>query len=178
MKTLNDYIKESILDNEEILINNARKDTHHWVRVACSLMLNKDTPEYILEFLNSDYVTKSLSKVFGSKYKNYDWKCTKSLGDSPLYFLCYKSNMKDAKVDRQEYYKNRGRITMEILHDIHSNYIKFHIIYSDSLNNYVKNTINSIELQSFIKSIESLKPNGSWNTEMLPTRDYTTFTFE
>jgi hypothetical protein len=173
MKTL----YESILDDEEVLINNARKDTH-WVKAACSLMLNKYTPEYVLEFLNSDDVTKSLSKVFGSKYKNYDWKYTESLSNSPLYFLCYKSNMKDAKVDRQEYYKNRGRVTMEILHDIHSNYVKFDIIYRGGLNNYVKNTINNIELQSFIKSIESLKPSSSWNTEILPTRDYTTFTFE
>jgi hypothetical protein len=141
-------------------------------------MLNKDTQEYILEFLNSDYVTKSLSKVFGSKYKNYDWKCTKTLGNFPLYFLCYKSNVKDTNVDHQEYYKNRGRITMEILHDNHRNYVKFDIIYSGSLNNYVKNTINNIELQSFIKSIESLEPNSSWNTEMLPTRDRAAFTFE
>lgn len=167
---------ESILDDEEVLINNARKGAH-WVRAACSLMLDKCTPEYVLEFLNSDIVTKSLSKVF-SKYKNYDWKYTESLSNSPLYFLCYKSNTKDAKVDLQEYYKNRGRITMEIIHNIHSNYVEFGIIYSSSLNNYVKNTINSIELQSFIKSIESLKPKYSWNTEMLPTRNHLSFTFK
>ena len=167
---------ESILDDEEVLINNVRKNTH-WVRAACSLILNKYIPEYVLEFLNSDGVTKSLSKVFGSKYKNYDWKYTEAINNSPLYFLCYKSNMKDAKVDRQEYYKNHGRITMEI-HHFYSNYVKFDIIYSSSLNNYVKNTINSIELQSFIKSIESLKPSHSWNTEMSPTREHTTFTFE
>ena len=58
MKTLNDYIKESILDDEDVLINNAEKDSKNPFIVIGNLIASSNN-------LQKDITTQqAIDKIF------------------------------------------------------------------------------------------------------------------
>lgn len=70
MKTLNEYIRESILDDEEDLIDRAEDAFKNWIAfVSCMYFEKNWDDDKILEYLNSKYVMS-----FFPSLKGYEWK--------------------------------------------------------------------------------------------------------
>lgn len=70
MKDLNDYIRESILDDEEELIGRAEDAFKNWIAfVSCMYFEKNWDDDKILEHLNSKYVMS-----FFPSLKGYEWK--------------------------------------------------------------------------------------------------------
>ena len=70
MKDLNDYIRESILDDEEELIGRAKNAFKNWIAFVSCMYFEKDwDDDKILEYLNSKYVMS-----FFPSLKGYEWK--------------------------------------------------------------------------------------------------------
>lgn len=70
MKTLNEYIKESILDDEEDLIRRAQE--FNWFKIL-EIRLNNDSSEKeILKFLNSKTVVDNIKPMF-KNFKDMEW---------------------------------------------------------------------------------------------------------
>lgn len=64
MKTLNDYIKESLLDDEDVLIDKAKETSKNWLLTLKGAMLNNEEDEYIEKIINQDIVKNEISKIF------------------------------------------------------------------------------------------------------------------
>lgn len=80
MKTLNDYIKESILDDEEELIGRATDAFKNWIAfVSCMYFEKNWDDDKILEHLNSKYVMSFFPSLKGYKWvmfnKSKSMKC-------------------------------------------------------------------------------------------------------
>lgn len=67
MKTLNDYIKESILDDEEVLIEKTKEITKNCLVCLKQLFRTQNNEEKILNYLNlnKDYFSKFFKKMDG-----------------------------------------------------------------------------------------------------------------
>ena len=64
---------ESILDDEEVLISNIKKNTSDWLDVLKELLANNRSEDEILDYLNNN-VMKELSKFY-IKPKQVYWAC-------------------------------------------------------------------------------------------------------
>lgn len=93
MKTLNDYIKESLLDDEDVLVNNVRKDSQNWLLTIKNMLEQDCSAEDILKFLNSKIVTDSIKPMF-KKFENMQWK----YGKNPICSHCTLFNKKERKI--------------------------------------------------------------------------------
>lgn len=92
MKTLNDYIKESILDNEEALIGNSIKDTQNpfrvlkikydelknsygaWERYAEEVMYKIPLPKGVIYFIGKDFIRIDIKSTSSTLFE-ISFKC-------------------------------------------------------------------------------------------------------
>ena len=77
MKTLNDYIKESLLDDEEELIDKAKEISKNWLLTLKRAMLNDASEEELERIINQDMVEKEVSKLFHQFDGRMKWLCGK-----------------------------------------------------------------------------------------------------
>ena len=122
MKNLFDYINESILDDENKLIDSVKDDDYSWLYQIKMLFQKNASGDEILTFLNnniSDIVSRFFKKFDGRmvwEYKNFhglnniflvDTKCSKSRGMiniSPI-SMCWTSS-KDLAIILDYAYRN------------------------------------------------------------------------
>ena len=64
MKTLQDYINESILDDEDVLISGAKKHFDNWLLVLKYAMINRVDDEELESIVNDEKFKKEVSKIF------------------------------------------------------------------------------------------------------------------
>ena len=64
---------ESILDDEDVLIGNVKKQSSNWLLNLKHLMLNNASEQDILDFLNSELVEKDIKPLF-KKLDNTYWE--------------------------------------------------------------------------------------------------------
>ena len=64
---------ESILDDEDVLISNVKKQSNNWLLNLKYLMLNNASKQDILDFLNSELVKKDIKPLF-KKLDNAYWE--------------------------------------------------------------------------------------------------------
>lgn len=100
MKTLNDYIRESLLDDEEKLIGKAKEISKNWLLTLKRAMLNDASEEELERIINQDMVKKEVSKLFYQFDSRMKWLCSKYSGASGKSIYCI---LKDTKV-RSKYH--------------------------------------------------------------------------
>jgi len=99
MKTLNDYIKESLLDDEDVLIDKAKEISKNWLLTLKRAMLNDASEEELERIINQDMVEKEVSKLFYKFDGRMKWLCGKYSGASGKSVYCI---LKDTK-ERTKY---------------------------------------------------------------------------
>ena len=95
MKTLNDYIKESLLDDEDVLINGAEKASKNWLLTLKRAMLNDASEEELERIINQEMVEKKVSKLFYKFDGRMKWLCGKYSGSSYKHIYCILTDTKE-----------------------------------------------------------------------------------
>lgn len=143
MKTLNDCIKESLLDDEEELIGRAEKYTNNWLRVLKRAMLDDEGEEYIEKIINQDEVKKEISKIFYKFDGRMQWLVGKYNGQ-------FKSNyciLKDTK--ERSKYTSKSVISFIRWYDLNKNTITIKIENVDNLSKTASKNVKPTELEKF-----------------------------
>lgn len=94
MKTLNDYIKESLLDDEEELIDKAKEVSKNWLLTLKRAMLNDASEKELERIINQDMVEKEVSKLFNQFDGRMKWICSKYSGASGKSVYCILTDTK------------------------------------------------------------------------------------
>ena len=150
MKTLNDYIKESLLDDEDVLVNNVRKDSQNWLLTLKRAMLNDASEEELERIINQDMVEKEVSKIFYKFDGRMKWVVGKYNGQ-------FKSNyciLKDTK--ERSKYTSIPVISIIRWHDRKKNIITIEIENVDNLSKTASKNVNPVELEKFKKYLLEL----------------------
>ena len=92
MKTLNDYIKESLLDDEDVLIGKAKEISKNWLLTVKNMLEQEYSAEDILKFLNGKMVTDSIKPMF-KNFENMQW----NYGKYDEFSYCILFNKKERK---------------------------------------------------------------------------------
>lgn len=150
MKTLNDYIKESLLDDEEDLISGAEKASKNWLLTLKRAMLDDEDEEYIEKIINQDIVKKEISKIFYKFDGRMKWLVGKYNGQ-------FKSNyciLKDTK--ERSKYTSIPVISIIRWHAANKNIITIEIENIDNLSKTASKNVNPVELEKFKKYLLEL----------------------
>ena len=76
MKTL----YESILDDEDVLIDDIKKSSNNWLLVLKQMIFNNSSEEDVLEFLNSKMVENDIKPIF-KNFKPAYWGACLNMDD-------------------------------------------------------------------------------------------------
>ena len=95
MKTLNDYIKESLLDDEDVLIDKAKEASKNWLLTLKRAMLNDANEKELERIINQDMVEKEVSKLFYQFDGRMKWVCGKYSGSSNKNIYCILTDTKE-----------------------------------------------------------------------------------
>lgn len=142
MKTLNDYIKESLLDDEDVLIDKAKKVSKNWLLALKRAMLNDASEEELERIINQDMVKKEVSKLFYQFDGRMKWVCVKYNLTSNRCIYCI---LKDTKV-RSKYFPTS--ILSFILWD-NNDHINIMVENIYSLSKTASKNVNPTELSKF-----------------------------
>lgn len=142
MKTLNEYIKESLLDDEDVLIGRAEKTANNWLLTLKRAMLDDEDEEYIEKIINQDEVKKEISKIFYKFDGRMQWVVGKYKGQFGSNYCI----LKDTK-ERSKY--ARHVLSFIRWYDLNKNTLTIVIENVDKLSKTASKNINPAELEKF-----------------------------
>ena len=149
MKTLNDYIKESLLDDEDVLIDKAKEVSKNWLLTLKRAMLNDASEEELERIINQDMVEKEVSKLFYKFNDRMKWLCGKYSGASGRGIYCI---LKDTK-ERTKYYPKP--VLSFILWD-NNDHVHISVANIYDLTKTASNNVKRTELEKFKKYLLEL----------------------
>lgn len=149
MKTLNNYIKESLLDDEEELIGRAEKTANNWILTLKRAMLNDASEEELERIINQDMVKKEVSKLFYKFDGRMKWDVGKYSGASGKSTYCM---LKDTK-ERSKYISEP--VISFMLWD-NNKYVYIEIIDINKLSKTASKNIKPTELEKFKRRLLEL----------------------
>ena len=149
MKTLNDYIKESLLDDEDVLISGAEKVSKNWLLTLKRAMLNDASEEDLERIISQEIVEKEVSKLFYKFDGRMKWNCGKYTIASKRGIYCI---LKDTK--ERTMYPPKSVLSF-ILWD-NNDYIHIRVANIHDLTKTASNNVKSAELEKFKKYLLEL----------------------
>lgn len=144
MKTLNDYIKESLLDDEDVLIDKAKEISKNWLLTLKRAMLNDASEEELERIINQDMVEKEVSKIFYKFDGRMKWDIGKYSGPAGKSTYCI---LEDTK-ERSKYVAKP--VLSFILWD-NNKYICIEITDINKLSKTASKNVKPTELEKFKK---------------------------
>lgn len=149
MKTLNDYIKESLLDDEDVLIDKAKEASKNWLLTLKRAMLNDASEEELERIINQDMVEKEVSKLFYQFDGRMKWFCGNYSGASGKSVYCI---LKDTK-ERSKYPPKP--VLSFILWD-NNDYVHISVANIHDLTKTASKNVKPTELEKFKKYLLEL----------------------
>lgn len=151
MKTLNDYIKESLLDDEEDLISGAEKISKNWLLTLKRAMLNDASEEELKRIINQDMVKKEVSKLFYKFDGRMTWSVGKYSGVSGKFASCILTDTKE-----RSKYISKPVISFIRWYDLNKNTINIEIQNIDNLTETARKNVKPTELEKFKRRVLEL----------------------
>jgi hypothetical protein len=146
MKTLNDYIKESLLDDEDVLIDKAKEVSKNWLLALKRAMLNDASEEELERIINQDMVKKEVSKLFYKFDGRMKWNCGKYNLTSNRGIYCI---LKDTK-ERSKYH-SKSVLSFILWDNVDKNAVYIEIPDINKLSKTTSKNVKPIELEKFKK---------------------------
>lgn len=144
MKTLNDYIKESLLDDEDVLIDKAKEISKNWLLPLKRAMLNDASEEELERIINQDMVEKEVSKIFYKFDGRMKWDIGKYSGPAGKSTYCI---LEDTK-ERSKYHSKS--VLSFILWD-NNDHINIRVENIYNLSKTASKNVKPTELEKFKK---------------------------
>lgn len=151
MKTLNDYIKESLLDDEDVLIDKAKEVSKNWLLTLKRAMLNDASEEELERIINQDMVEKEVSKIFYQFDGRMKWLCGNYSGTSGKSVYCI---LKDTK--ERSKYPPKPVLSFMLWHRVDKNTMYIEIAYINQLSKTASKNVKPTELEKFKKYLLEL----------------------
>lgn len=151
MKTLNDYIKESLLDDEDVLIDKAKKVSKNWLLTLKRAMLNDAGEEELERIINQDMVEKEVSKIFYKFDGRMKWNCGKYFLGSDKNIYCI---LEDTKARNK--YVDKSVLSFILWDNVDKNAVYIEIPDINKLSKTTSKNVKPTELEKFKKYLLEL----------------------
>lgn len=146
MKTLNDYIKESLLDDEDVLIDKAKEISKNWLLPLKRAMLNDASEEELERIINQDMVEKEVSKIFYKFDGRMKWNCGKYFLGSDKNIYCILEDTKE-----RSKYVAKPVLSFTLWDNVDKNAVYIEIPDINKLSKTTSNNVKPTELEKFKK---------------------------
>lgn len=149
MKDLNDYIRESLLDDEDVLIDKAKEVSKNWLLTLKRAMLNDANEEELERIISQEMVEKKVSKLFYKFDGRMKWVCGKYAIASSRGIYCM---LKDTK-ERTKY---PPKSVLSFILWSNNDYIHIRVANIQDLTKTARNNVKPTELEKFKKYLLEL----------------------
>lgn len=151
MKTLNDYIKESLLDDEDVLIDKAKEVSKNWLLPLKRAMLNDASEEELERIINQDMVEKEVSKIFYKFDGRMKWNCGKYFLGSDKNIYCILEDTKE-----RSKYVAKPVLSFMLWDNVDKNAVFIEIPDINKLSKTASKNVKPTELEKFKKYLLEL----------------------
>lgn len=148
MRDLKNYIYESILDDEDILVDDIKKSSNNWLLVLKQMIFNNSSEENVLEFLNSKIVENDIKPLF-KNFKPVYWEACLNT-DGEWYDKCitlYGNSLRSV---------SKSPVILTILIKEEQKRLTIIINKPKSLITSIRRNVNEEKLLNFYKVIENM----------------------
>ena len=137
---------ESILDDEDVLIDDVKKSSNNWLLVLKQMIFNNSSEEDVLEFLNSKIVENDIKPLFKNLKPVY-WEACLNEEYYDNYMVLYGSSMRST---------SKSPVILTILIKEEQKRLTIIINKPKSLIASIRRNVNEEKLLNFYKVIENM----------------------